>query len=116
MKGWRLSGVGIATLIFYLPTAGMAFECPKHIATAEFAVKSAIERVLMHNTVKQVAMIEANVLTAQSLLSNARIMLRAAKSHHVNPLGPSDHARAIAKAHASHGYAKAADLLVRVNL
>lgn len=115
MTRWRVLGAGTAALVFYLPWAGMAFECPKHIAKAETAITAAVERVAGQlDAVTQVAMNDTTKSTAQVLLANARILLRAARSDHGSPQGPSDHACAIAKAHAALGYARATKLLVAI--
>ncbi|UCF75866.1 MAG: hypothetical protein JSU71_00620 [Betaproteobacteria bacterium] len=88
--------------------AAPALECPKHIADTQALIDRITARIAryedrMHRDV-------AGLVYA--LLDDARMLLRAARQNHLEPLGPFDHARAFAKTDAALGHARAAESLL----
>jgi hypothetical protein len=104
---WLLAGS--ATLIFLLPWgAAQAFECPKHFAEAQ-ALIDKVKGDMGGEMSKK--MPKEQMALVHALLDDAKTRLSSAKHNHEKPQGAYDHARAIAKAGAALGYARAADLL-----
>ena len=109
---WILA-VSIAALGIHVPWGAQAFECPKHIAAAEAAVNKVAEEMKKIKPVMDAMMDKTEMSVVHSLLANARIMVAVARRSHEKPVGPYDHARAIAKADSARGYAEATAILHR---
>ncbi len=113
---WLLAG-SAAVLIFQMPWNAQAFECPKHFAEAQ----ALIDKVKADMAPREDAtaaggdmskqMPKEQIALVHSLLDDAKMILAGAKHNHEKPQGAYDHARAIAKADAALGYARAADIL-----
>ncbi len=88
--------------------AASAFECPGHFAEAQ----ALIDKVTadMGGEMSK-SMPKEQMGLVHALLDDAKTRLNSAKHNHEKPQGVYDHARAIAKADAALGYARAADLL-----
>ncbi len=109
MKVKRLLMASTATLMFLLPWgAAQAFECPKHFADAQ-ALIDKVKGDMGGDMSKQ--MPKEQMALVHGLLDDAKSRLASAKHNHEKPQGVYDHARAIAKADAALGYARAADIL-----
>jgi hypothetical protein len=109
---WLLAG-SAAVLIFQIPWNAQAFECPKHFAEAQ-ALIDKIEGDMAPGEDARAAvgdMPKEQIALVHSLLDDAKMFLAGAKHNHEKPQGAYDHARAIAKADAALGYARAADIL-----
>ena len=104
---WLMSAMSLAVALQFMPSGAQAFECPKHFAAAQAAIDkvAADMKGMKGNTSK-----EEHALV-HALLDDAKMMLAGGKHNHEKPQGAYDHARAIAKADAALGSAKAADLL-----
>lgn len=100
-----LAGVFILTLI---PAAAWAFECPKHFAEAQ-AMIDKVSGDMGGEMSKQMA--KEQMALVHALLDDAKMLFAGAEHNHEKPQGAYDHARAIAKADAALGAARAADLL-----
>ncbi len=109
MKVKWLLAASAAVLVMQIPWSAQAFECPKHFAAAQ-AVIDKVADDMTADIPWQEALDKELVLT---LLDDARMLLGGAKHNHENPQGAYGHARAIAKADAALGYARAADLFHR---
>jgi len=99
--------LGTAAVAFCLATASpaSAFDCTNRFAAAEAAIADATK-----------AMEQMSDKTAKglvhTLIDDAKSLLQSGKHNHEKPAaGKYDHARAIAKANAAEGYAKAAAVL-----
>ena len=88
--------------------AASAFECPKHFAEAQ-ALIDKVTADMGGEMSKQMPKEQMGLVHA--LLDDAKTRLNSAVHNHEKPQGVYDHARAIAKADAALGYARAADLL-----
>ena len=109
MKMKRLLLVSTAVLIFLLPWgAAQAFECPKHFTEAQ-ALIDKVQGDMGGDMSKQ--MPKEQMALVHALLDDAKTRLTSAMHNHEKPQGMFDHARAIAKADAALGYARAADIL-----
>ncbi len=113
---WLLVG-SAAVLIFQIPWNAQAFECPKHFAEAQALIDKITgdmapgedARVAGGDMSKEMS--KEQIALVHSLLDDAKMLLAGAKHNHEKPQGAYDHARAIAKADAALGYARAADIL-----
>ena len=99
--------VGAVVLLPLLVIAqgAWAFDCPNRFAAAEAAITDATA-----------AMNKVSDATAKGLvhtfIDDAKMMLHSAKHNHAKPAaGKYDHTRAMAKANAAEGYARAATVL-----
>ena len=108
MKVKCLLAGSAAVLIFQMPWNAQAFECPKHFAEAQ-ALIDKVKGDMGGAMSKQ--MPKEQMALVHSLLDDAKMNLAGAKHNHEKPQGAYDHARAIAKADAALGYARAADML-----
>ena len=88
--------------------AATAFECPGHFAEAQ-ALIDKVTADMGGEMSKQ--MPKERMGLVHALLDDAKTRLNSAVHNHEKPQGVYDHARAIAKADAALGYARAADLL-----
>ena len=113
MKSKWILAASIAALVVYIPYSAQAFECPKHIAAAEVAVNKVTEEMKKIKRVMEAMMDKKEMFVVHTLLANARILVTVARRNHEKPAGPFDHARAIAKADAARGYARATEILHR---
>jgi len=88
--------------------AASAFECPMHFAEAQ----AMIDKVTadMGGEMSK-SMPKEKMALVHALLDDAKTYLGSAIHNHEKPQGAYDHARAVAKADAALGYARAADLL-----
>ncbi len=89
-----------------LSAPALAFECPKHFKTAQAMIDKATKG--MKGMSKM--MPKKDMALVHALIDDAKTALTSAKHNHAKPQGMFDHARAIAKANAAHGYAEAADI------
>ncbi len=105
---WLLAASAVV-LVMQAPGSAQAFECPKHFAAAQAAIDK-VAGDMKADVPWQTPLDKELVLT---LLDDARMLLGGAKHNHEHPTGSYSHARAIAKADAALGYAKAADLFHR---
>ena len=103
---WPLALVAIFGLV-QIPNAASAFECPQHFAEAQALIDKVVEDM---KSMKGKTSKEDHALV-HALLDDAKMLLAGAKHNHEKPQGDYDHARAIAKADAALGYARAADIL-----
>ena len=87
--------------------AASAFECPAHFAEAQ----AMIDKVTADMKGMGGAMPKDQMALVHALLDDAKMLLGSGIHNHEKPQGAYDHARAIAKADAALGYARAADLL-----
>ena len=87
--------------------ANAALECPKHLAD----VQGVIDRVGARMDAARGGMPREQAALVRALLEDARMLLAAARRNHERPDGPYDHARAIAKADAALGHARAAEFM-----
>ncbi len=104
---WLLAA-SAAALLFQLPSGAQAFECPKHFAAAQAAIDK-ITGDMGGDMSKK--MPKEQMALVHALLDDAKTRLTSAKHNHAKPQGAYDHARAIAKADAALGTARAADML-----
>ncbi len=88
-------------------TGAFAFECPQHFSAAQAAIDK-VKGDMGGDMSKQ--MPKEQMALVHALLDDAKSRLASAKHNHEKPQGAYDHARAIAKADAALGYAKAADI------
>ncbi len=88
--------------------AASAFECPGHFAEAQ----ALIDKVTadMGGGMSE-SMPKDQMALVHALLDDAKMLLASGIHNHEKPQGVYDHARAIAKADAALGYARAADIL-----
>lgn len=105
---WLLAASAVV-LVMQTPWSAQAFECPKHFAAAQ-AVIDKVAGDMKADIPWGEPLGKELVLT---LLDDARMFLGGGKHNHENPRGGYSHARAIAKADAALGFAKAADLFHR---
>jgi len=106
MKVKWLLAASAAVLVMQTPWSAQAFECPKHFVAAQVAIDKVaadLEADIPWKRPEDKALVHA-------LLDDAKSQLASAKHSHEKPQGAYDHARAIAKADAALGYAKAADV------
>jgi hypothetical protein len=106
MKVKWLLAASAAVLFMQTPWSAQAFECPKHFAAAQAAIDKVADDLkadIPWNRPEDKALVHA-------LLDDAKMLLTGGKHNHEKPQGAYDHARAIAKADAALGYAKAADI------
>ena len=83
-----------------------AFECPKHIEKAQDAIDQAAAAMARLPKDEQGLV--------HTLVDDAKMFLESARHNHEKPAaGKLDHARAIAKAEAAHGFALAAQILAK---
>ena len=113
MKSKWILAASVAALGIHVPWGAQAFECPKHIAVAEAAVNKVTEEMNNIKPVMEAMMDKKEMFVVHTLLANARILVTVARRNHEKPAGPFDHARAIAKADAARGYARATEILHR---
>ncbi len=88
-----------------MPRAANAFECPTHFAAAQAAIDNVMESMKGME-----GMDMKDMASLHSLIDDAKMILAGALHNHEKPQGAFDHARAIAKAKISLGYAEAADI------
>ena len=81
----------VASLACFAAAPALAFECPNHFSEAQEMIDK--------------------VSGDMEGIDDAKMLLSGAEHNHEKPQGPYDHARAIAKADAALGYARAADML-----
>ncbi len=109
MKVKRLLMASTATLMFLLPSgAAQAFGCPEAIGAAQTLIDK-VKGDMGGDMSKQ--MPKEQMALVHALLDDAKSRLTSAMHNHEKPQGAYDHARAIAKADAALGYARAADTL-----
>ncbi len=107
MKANWLLAASAAALFFHMQGPAQAFECPKHFAEAQVAIdKAAADMKAMEGKISKEKM-----ALVHALLDDAKMALAGAKHNHEKPRGAYDHARAIAKADAALGSARAAGML-----
>ncbi len=106
MKVKWLLAASAAALVMQSPWSAQAFECPKHFAAAQAAIDKVAADMRADTPWKRT---EDKALV-HTLLDDAKMLLAGGKHNHEKPQGAYDHARAIAKADAALGYAKAADI------
>ncbi len=104
---WLLAG-SAAVLMFQMPGNAHAFGCPVALGEAQ-ALIDKVKGDMGGDMSKQ--MPKEQMALVHGLLDDAKSRLAGAKHNHEKPQGIYDHARAIAKANAALGYARAADLL-----
>ncbi|MFQ5566494.1 MAG: hypothetical protein ACE5EU_09045 [Paracoccaceae bacterium] len=102
----RLTVLAAAFTVAFGGTAA-AFECPAHFAEAQ----AMIDKVTADMKGMGTAMPAEKMALVHALLDDAKMYLAAGIHNHEKPQGAYDHARAIAKADAALGYARAADML-----
>ncbi len=103
----RLAAAAAFAAVLLAGTGAFAVECPKHFDDAQ----AAIDKVVADMGGKMSKMMpKEQMALVHSLLDDAKTMLAGAQHNHEKPQGAYDHARAIAKADAALGYAKAADI------
>ncbi len=109
---WLLAG-SAAVLIVQIPWNAQAFECPKHFAEAQALIDKIKGDMAPGEDARAAVgdMPKEQIALVHSLLDDAKMFLAGAKHNHETPQGAYDHARAIAKADAALGYARAADIL-----
>jgi hypothetical protein len=108
MKFKLLLAVFAAMLVLQMPWNAQAFECPKHFAEAQ-ALIDKVKGDMGGSMSKQMS--KEQMALVHALLDDSKMYLAGAKHNHEKPQGAYDHARAIAKADAALGYARAADML-----
>ncbi len=101
----RLAAAVAFAAVLFAGTGAFAFECPKHFAEAQ----ALIDKVTAD--MKGMKMPKEQHGLVHALLDDAKTRLAGGKHNHEKPQGVYDHARAIAKADAALGYARAADML-----
>jgi hypothetical protein len=101
-----LLAASAAVLVMQTPWNAQAFECPKHLAAAQAAIDKVAGDLKADIPWKR----PEDKALVHSLLDDAKMWLASAKHNHEKPQGAYDHARAIGKADAALGYAKAADI------
>ena len=101
----RLAAAITCAAILLTGSGAIAFECPKHFAEAQ----ALIDKVTAD--MKGMKMPKEQHALVHALLDDAKMRLVGGKHNHEKPQGVYDHARAIAKADAALGYARAADML-----
>lgn len=105
--GPKLAAATVVLAIVALPVPrALAFECPKHFAEAQ----ALIDKVTEDMKGMEGQMSKEDHALVHALLDDAKMLLEGAKHNHEKPQGAYDHARAIAKADAALGYARAADI------
>ncbi len=102
-----LIAASAAVLVMHTSWSAQAFECREHFSTAQAAVDKVAADMKADTPWKRT---EDKALV-QAFLDDAKMLLAGAKHNHEKAQGDYDHARAIAKADAALGYAKAADIL-----
>ena len=103
MKIFRIFPIIVIASV--LPSAAIAFECPKHFTDAQ----ASIDKVMAD--MKSMKMEKADMARIHALLDDAKMYLQGAKHNHTKPQNIDDHARSMAKADTALGYASAADAL-----
>lgn len=84
-----------------------AFECPAHFEEAQ----AVIDKVTADMEGMGEQMPQEQMALVHALLDDAKMLLESGRHNHEKPQGAYDHARAIAKADAALGHARAADML-----
>ncbi len=107
MKFKLLLAASAAALVLGLSSGAQAFECPKHFAAAQAVIDKVVGDMGGDMSKK---MPKDQMALVHALLDDAKMMLAGAKHNHEKPQGAFDHGRAIAKADAALGSAKAADI------
>ncbi len=97
----------VASVVYLVPLGAQAFECPKHFDDAQ----AVIDKVQADMKGMKGKVLKEEHALVHALLDDAKMRLAGAKHNHEKPQGAYDHARAIAKADAALGYARAADML-----
>ena len=100
-----VAGAAVLLPLLVMAQGAWAFDCPNRFAAAEAAIADATT-----------AMNKLSDATAKGLvhtfIDDAKMMLHSAKHNHAKPAaGKYDHTRAMAKANAAEGYARAATVL-----
>ena len=90
--------------------AASAFECPGHFAEAQALIDKVTKGTADMHAMGG-SMPKERLALVHALLDDAKMLLASGIHNHEKPQGLYDHARAIAKADAALGYARAADLL-----
>ena len=104
---WLVGVVSVAVALQFMPKSAQAFECPKHFTAAQ----AAIDKVMADMKGMKGKTSKRDHALVHALLDDAKMRLAGARHNHEKPQGAYDHARAIAKADAALGFAKAADML-----
>ncbi|MCH8138045.1 MAG: hypothetical protein IH926_03685 [Proteobacteria bacterium] len=95
-----------------LPSTANAYGCPTSMAEAQAAIDKVKKDMKGEMSKKmKAAGMAAEMALVHALLDDAKMFLAGAKHNHEKPQGAYDHARAIAKADAALGYARASDML-----
>lgn len=97
----------VALLSWVVPFSAQAFECPKHFDDAQ----AMIDKVQADMKSMEGQMSKEEHALVHALLDDAKMLVAGAEHNHEKPQGAYDHGRAIAKADAALGYARAADML-----
>ena len=97
----------VASLACFAAAPALAFECPNHFSETQ----EMIDKVSGDMEGMMDMMSSEDMALVHALLDDAKMLLSGAEHNHEKPQGPYDHARAIAKADAALGYARAADML-----
>ncbi len=105
MKAPIWLAAAVAAGIMAWPGGALAFECPKQFADAQ----AAIDKVMADMKGMEGQMSKADMALVHTLLDDAKMLLAAGKHNHERPQGAYDHGRAVAKAMAAQGSARAAD-------
>ncbi len=96
----------VVLTVILMAQPASAFECPKRFKAAQAAIDKATKG--MKGMMKMMS--KKDMALVHALIDDAKTALTSAKHNHAKPQGMFDHARAIAKANAAHGYAEAADI------
>ena len=104
----RLAAGAFAAAFALLPLSAGAFECPKHFSATEAEIARVSEALEAAGD----RVPGADRALVHALLDDAKMLLGGAKHNHEKPQGKYDHARALAKADAALGYARAAGMLL----
>ena len=103
----RIATAAAFAAVLLAGTGALAFECPQHFSAAQ----AAIDKAMADMKGMKKMMSKDDMALVHALLDDAKMTLAGAKHNHEKPQGAYDHARAIAKADAALGSARAADML-----
>ena len=107
VKLGRHAAAAAFAAVLFAGTGALAFECPQHFSAAQ----AAIDKAMADMKGMEKMMSKDDMALVHALLDDAKMTLAGAKHNHEKPQGAYDHARAIAKADAALGSARAADIL-----
>ena len=100
-----ITGAIVLLPLLAMSPGAWAFDCGNRFATAEAAIGEATTAMKAMND-------ETAMGLVHTLIDDAKALLQSGRHNHEKPMaGAYDHARAIAKANAAEGYAKAASVL-----